>query len=187
MPIRALPPDLFVAAGGDHLRCQAVIPFRVPLGGDLGRRGGEIIKPRKHAAIAAIGTAGRKGHTVIDDGTIAMPLRAEPPDLSIGVRRDGLRGECAVSLGMPLFRHHWGDTGQIVFAGDHGFSGADWASCPSVRSGLYSCLPEMSTAAPPPHLSVTGIAHVAGRERAVFRRVPLCEKSGNLPGITIFL
>ena len=128
MAASALPPDFLAAAGEHMVRGKAAIHGWVPLGCDLGIFCGEVVKAGEHSLIGAVRAAAITLGTGGDDGLVFVALRAEPPDFAIAGGRDVVWGECAVFGGVPFFGDGGVLTGEVVFAGDDLFAGADWAT-----------------------------------------------------------
>ena len=112
----ALPPDLFVAAGRDHLRCQRAVERRVPLRSNVGAERLEIIEALEHLASRAIGTSGLALRARRDRGAVGMPQLAAPPSGTVGTDGDiaGLQapvfalillcGDLGLEVGKAFFR-----------------------------------------------------------------------------------
>ena len=78
MPFRADPPDLPIASGRDHLRCQCAIEHRMPLGRYFRCYGGQIIESRKNFLTATIGAFRHSSHPLNNFGSPFMPSRTLP-------------------------------------------------------------------------------------------------------------
>ena len=107
---------------------EATVHGWVPLGCDLGIFCGEIVEAWEHSLIGAVRAAAITLGASGDDGLVFVALRAEPPDFAIAGGRDVVWGECAVFGGVPFLCDGGVLTGEVVFAGDDLFAGADWAA-----------------------------------------------------------
>lgn len=99
--IAALPPDLLVAVGADHLRGRIAVQAWITLRNHLGFNPCKISEFNQYPAIAAIKAVGRTTHTTGNPCVIGMTLFAELPR-----RKD--RKRCC------LFRNQ-----HTIFAGFH--------------------------------------------------------------------
>ena len=128
VPASALPPDFLAAAGEYMVRGKAAVHGWVPLGCDLGIFCGEIVKAGEHSFIGAVWAAAIALGAGGNDGLVFMPFVADPPDFAIAGGRDVVWGEGAVFCWVPFLGDGGILAGQVVFAGDDLFAGADWAA-----------------------------------------------------------
>ena len=170
--LRALPPDFFVAACGHLLRGQGAVERRVPLGGQSGGAGRQIVEPRQDLSARAIGAATAPGGPGGHGGGVVVTQLAAPPDLPVGVGGDLAGGQGSVLGGMPLGGQGREGAGQVIFPGEHLFAGAHRAACPP-NPGDHGGLPLVALGALPPHLPLGPGGDVAGAKGPVLLRVPL--------------
>ena len=144
----------------------------MPLGGDGGGPGGQVVEPRQDLSPGTVGTAaavsGAGGH----QGRVVVARRAPPPDLAVGIGGDLLGRQALVSLRVPLGSDLREPAGQVVLPGQDlpaGAHGAAAAVGPAVDLGL----PTVALPADPPHLFPAADGEVPGRPRDVVRGVPL--------------
>lgn len=177
VPASALPPD-FLAASGEHMiRCEATVHGWVPLGCDLGIFCGEIVKAWEHSLIGTVWTAAITLGASGDDGLVFVAFVADPPDFLIAGWGDLVWPQRAILRRVPLTSELGILAGEIVFAGDDFFAGADRAACAMVAAGNVG-LPFMAVLADPPHLAATAGEHIARCQIAIFRRMPLAGELG---------
>lgn len=69
-----------------------------------------------------------------------MPLRAEPPDLSVAERSNLIRSQTSVAFRIPLCGDVWKERRQIILAGHHSLPSANRASRAS-SSAEYASSP----------------------------------------------
>ena len=110
------------------IRCEAAVHGWVPLGCDLGIFCGEVVKAGEHSFIGAVWTAAITLGTGGNDGLVFMPFVADPPDFTVAGGRDVVWGEGAVFGWVPFLCDGGILAGEVVFAGDDLFAGADWAT-----------------------------------------------------------
>lgn len=110
------------------VRGEAAVHGWVPLGCDLGIFCGEIVEAGEHSLIGAIWTAAVALGAGGNDGLVFVALGADPPDFAIAGWRDVVGGEGAVFGGVPFFGDGGVLAGEVVFARDDLFAGADWAA-----------------------------------------------------------
>lgn len=128
VPASALPPD-FLAATGEHMiGGEATVHGWVPLGCDLGIFCSEVVKAGEHSLIGAVRAAAVALGAGGNDGLVFMPFVADPPDFAIAGGRDVVWGECAILGGVPFLCDGGILAGEVVFAGDDLFAGANWAA-----------------------------------------------------------
>ena len=99
----ALPPDLFVAFGGDLVRGKVAIFRGVPLGGNVRVQGPEI-PAVCNALSGAVGTAAVFSGPGIDGALPFVALRAAPPDFCLAAVGYGFGRQYFVFVGMPLLQ-----------------------------------------------------------------------------------
>ena len=173
MAVGALPPDFAVAAGRDHVRPQCAVERRVPLTCHLGRLRRQVVEPRQHLVIGAVGTFAVAARPVRYNGAVGMALFAPPPNLTIGVGGHRFRRQRAVSRPVPLLRQIRKGRRQIGLSGDHFPPRAVGALRAPLRSGKYRRLPAVALGAIPPEFFVAAEGHTVRREGCVALRVPL--------------
>ena len=110
------------------IRGKAAVHGWVPLGCDLGIFCGEIVKAWEHSLIGTVWTAAITLGASGDDGLVFVAFVADPPDFAIAGGRDVVWGECAILGGVPFLCDGGILAGEVVFAGDDLFAGANWAA-----------------------------------------------------------
>lgn len=137
----ALPPDLFAAAGRDHLRCQRAVERRVPLRGNAGTERFQIVEAFEHLASRAIGTSGLALRARRDRGAVEMPQLAAPPSGTVGTDGD-IAGLQAPVFALILLCGDLGlEVGKAFFARDDRLARAHGTSAPppAVREATGDC------------------------------------------------
>lgn len=102
VPKGALPPDASVASGRYHLRRQASIEGRVPLGRHVWRLGGKVVEAGKDLPPRTVGTAHPLLHPWENGGSPGVAQGASPPDLAHGPRRHLPGRQGGIFLCIPL-------------------------------------------------------------------------------------
>ena len=97
----------------------------MPLLGDQRRSGREIVEPRQHLSVGAVGTAVAALHALRDHGVVGMASLASPPHTAVRARGDIVWMEHAVFLLVPLRGNVGVQRRKIVFTGQRLPSGAD--------------------------------------------------------------
>ena len=100
--LRALPPDIPAAARHDHFGRQLAVERRMPLGGNVGRGGREIVEAREHLASRAVGAALLARGAERDAHGKRVPLFAAPPCHRGAAAGNIVRRPAAVFLRIPL-------------------------------------------------------------------------------------
>lgn len=114
---RADPPDLPIGAGGDHGWGQRAVEGGVPLGGDLGHTGCQIVEAGQHLFAGAIRAAAALARPAGNPTLVLVAEGTDPPDLPIGIGGDLLGRQAAILGGVPLGGNLREGGGQVVFAG----------------------------------------------------------------------
>ena len=122
----------------------------------------------------------------IDDGLPLVTAGAAPPDFFAAAGEYMVRGEGAVFCWVPLFGDGGIARGQIVEAGEHFFIGAVGTAAVALGAAGDDSLILMPLVAAPPDFAIAGGSDVLGRQRSVFRRMPLAGDFGILAGQVIF-
>ena len=125
MAFRTLPPHLFVAACGYHLRSEVAIQVGMPLFRNLRLNGGKVIEARQHLPIAAIRAVRRALCFVRNDCTVLMSLFAYPPCPAIAERCDHFRSQMSVFRWVPLRCNARVSTCKVVHARNDYFAGTN--------------------------------------------------------------
>lgn len=147
----ALPPDLFVAAGRDHLRCQRAVERRMPLRSNVGAERFQIVEAFEHLASRAIGTSGLALRARRDRGAVGMPQLAAPPSGTVGTDGD-IAGLQAPVFALILLCGDLGlEVGKAFFARDDRLARAHGTSAPPPP-----CARRRATATSAPPDSATG-------------------------------
>ena len=171
-----LPPDLSVAPRCHHFRCKRAVERRVPFLCHRWLERCEVIEPRQHLAVRAVGAAAAALRPVRYYSAVGVSLFAPPPDAPGGVWGYGLRRQAAVFLRVPLRRQLRKDCRKIVFTGDHFFPGANRTFRPVPYSGNSRCLPAMAFFSPPPYFPVCPRQYLLGGQRRIFFGVPFFQQ-----------
>ena len=170
--LAAPPPDLFLAAGGDHLRRERTVEVLRPLRSDLRLLRREVVEPGQYAPPGAVRAAAAAGITGGDQRLILVPERTAPPDAAVAVRRDVPRGERGVFLRIPLRGQARIGGGEVVLAGRHTLA-VTVGAAGALRARDYAGLPFVALFAAPPHLAAGACENFLRLERGVPLRVPL--------------
>ena len=182
----AAPPDPFVALRPHLLRRQRSVFRRVPLARQSRQAGCQIVfsrnnaLPPAHRATASIPGAG------VDRRFPLMSLFAPPPDSLAAARADPLRRQRRVARRVPLRRHFWVCSGQIVKSGKNGFIGAIRAAMAG-GSGKHLRLPLVALISAPPDLLMATVPDGPRRQRRVFFRYPFRQQSQALFLYALFI
>ena len=104
MAAGTLPPDLSTAPHSHHFRRECAVERRVPFLCHRRVERCEVIEPRQHLAVRAVGAATAALRPVRDYSAVGVSLFAPPPDAPVGVWGYGLRRQAAVFLRIPLRR-----------------------------------------------------------------------------------
>lgn len=99
----ALPPDLFVAAGRDHLRCQRAVERRVPLRGHAGTERFQIVEAGQDLSPCAVRTAAPLG-AHMHRRLPRMAVFTRPPDFFLAAVGNGVRRERKIARFVPFFQ-----------------------------------------------------------------------------------
>ena len=169
------PPDFAPAAGQDVMRGEAAILRWVPLTGELGIVGGEVVFAAQECAVAANWAAGA-GNTAFDLGAPHVSMLTLPPDETVAAGEHVGRGEIAVFGGMPLAGDIWIAGGEVGFAGNGPTAVAIRAACAAAASGMDGGLPTVSIRTAPPNVPFAAIAHAFWGQRQVALAVPLVKQ-----------
>ncbi len=117
MAFVADPPDFAPGAGDDIARREVAIFGWVPLAGELGIVGGEIVFSAQECAITANWATGA-GHSAFDLGAPLVAMLTLPPDETVATGEHVGRGEVAIFCGMPLAGDIWIAGGEVGLAGN---------------------------------------------------------------------
>ena len=173
MPLLAAPPDPLVAAGGHLVRGQPLVQGGVPLLGQGGFQGGQVVEPRQHPPPSAVGAAAAAGRPGRHHRLVRVSPGTLPPDLPVAVGGDLLRPQPAVALRVPFPCHRREEGGQVIFPGQDLLAGAEGAARPPLGPGGHPRLPDVALFALPPDFPLGPGEHVPGGEGAVSAGVPL--------------
>ena len=181
MPLAALPPDTFAAAGGHVLRRKLPIQSRMPFFGNFGILGGKVVETWQHftsgtirAAVAALGAAGNHGLVVMTQWTA-------PPNFAIAGRCDLCRPQRPVFCRVPFLGNDGELAGKVVLAGDNDFSSTDGTTA-AIDAAGYAGLPFVAFGALPPDFAARAGDDVCRCKGTVFRGVPFSGQIGILMG-----
>ena len=169
------PPDFAPGAGDDIARREVAIFGWVPLAGELGIVGGEVVFSAQECAVAANRAAGA-GHSAFDLGTPHVSMLTLPPDETVAAGEHVGRGEIAVFGGMPLAGDIWIAGGEVGLAGNGPTAVAIRAACAAAASGMDGGLPTVSIRTAPPNVPFAAIAYAFWGERQVALAVPLVKQ-----------
>ena len=149
--LSAAPPDLFIAAQGHIPGGKAFVQRLVPLLGQLGPEGCQIIEPGQDFFAGAVGAAaalflgsGKRGRLP------AVALLAKPPDLLVSPGQSLLRFS-RILLPIPLFGQVGVKGLQIGFSGQDRFPGAIGTAA-AIHHTVHRRFPAMALLAAPPDL-----------------------------------
>ena len=104
MAAGTLPPDLSVAPRCDHFRRERAVERRVPFLCHRRVERCEVIEPRQHLAVRAVGAATVALRPVRYHSAVGVSLFTPPPDAPVGVWGYSFRRQAAVFLRIPLRR-----------------------------------------------------------------------------------
>ena len=169
------PPDFAPGAGDDVARREVAIFGWVPLAGELGIVGGEVVDAAQKCAIAANWAAGA-GHSAFDLGAPLVAMLTLPPNEAVAAGEHVGRSEVAVFCGMPLAGDIWITSGKVGLAGNGPTTVTIRAACATAAARIYSSLPAVSIRAVPPNIPFTAIAHAFWSQRQVALAVPLVKQ-----------
>lgn len=170
MALGALPPHLPLGPGGDVAGAKGPVLLRVPLPGQLGVGGGQVVLSRLQPAPGAHRASGALDPAVDPSLPDVAPVAA-PPHFPVAAWQDLCRGQIPVFGGMPL----GGQLGvlgrQIGFPRPGLVPGAIGTAAPRARAGVNRSLPPMPLGAAPPDLPAADVGDLCGV--SVFLKVPL--------------
>ena len=175
MTFVANPPDFAPGAGDDVARREVAIFGWVPLAGELGIVGGEVVFSAQECAVAANWAAGA-GHSAFDLGAPHVSMLTLPPDETVATGEHVGRSEVAIFGWVPLAGDIWIAGGEVGFAGDGPTAVAIRAACAAAASGMDGGLPTVSIRTAPPNVPFAAIAHAFWGERQVALAVPLVKQ-----------
>ena len=172
VPQPAPPPGHAVAVGGDLPGGEGPVSLRVPLPGQGGEEGGQVVLPRHHLLAGAHRAAGPTLGPG-DNGRLPhVAFGALPPDLPPAAGHHVLGGEGPVLRGVPFPDQVGVLGGQVVVPGVNLPAGAVGAAGP-FRPGLDDGAPLVALGALPPHPAVAAAQDLVRGEVPVPRGVPL--------------
>ena len=169
------PPDFAPGAGDDVARREVAIFGWMPLAGELGIVGGEVVFSAQECAVAADWTAGT-GHSAFDLGTPHVSMLTLPPDETVAAGEHVGRGEVAIFGGMPLAGDVWIAGGEVGFTRNGPTAVAIRAACAAAASGMDGGLPTVSIRTAPPNVPFAAIAYAFWGQRQVALAVPLVKQ-----------
>ena len=169
------PPDFAPGAGDDVARREVTIFGWVPLAGELGIIGSEVVFAAQECAIAANWATGA-GYSAFDLGAPLVAILTLPPDETVATGEHVGRSEVAVFCGMPLAGDIWITSGEIGLAGNGPPAVAIRAASATAASRIYSSLPTVSIRTAPPNVPFAAIAYAFWGERQVALAVPLVKQ-----------
>ena len=175
MAFVANPPDFAPGAGDDVARREVAIFGWMPLAGELGIVGGEVVFSAQECAVAADWTAGT-GHSAFDLGTPHVSMLTLPPDETVAAGEHVGRGEVAIFGGMPLAGDVWIAGGEVGFTRNGPTAVAIRAACAAAASGMDGGLPTVSIRTAPPNVPFAAIAYAFWGQRQVALAVPLVKQ-----------
>jgi len=162
VPQFAAPPHLSLAARGYLIRSKIAVLRRMPLGGNVGEAGGEIVVPGEHCPPGMNRATAAPRGAVVDRHFPLVPLLAAPPHLFHAAHRHLIRPKITVLSRMPLRR----DVRELV---RERLSGLGWARG---GHGLHvSC-----------RSRVDRVVDRAGHRRAAVALLMPTSRSPGLPG-----
>jgi len=195
VPLFAAPPHSYLAARGYPVGGEVTVLRRVPLRGDAGQRGDEVVVPGEQIESGTDGAAGVLGCTGVHRRLPLVPLYAATPHLRVRTREYLGGGEVAVAGGMPLrgdvkelvrerlsgfgwargahTYHVCGRVGVRRVPGEHLTTGMNGAAGPPTGAAVDCRLPLVSLLATPPHFRVRTREYLGGGEVAVAGGMPL--------------
>ena len=169
------PPDFAPGAGDDVARREVAIFGWVPLAGELGIIGSEVVFAAQECAITANWATGA-GHSAFDLGAPLVAMLTLPPDETVATGEHVGWGEVAIFCGMPLAGDIWITSGKVGLAGNGPTTVTIRAARATAAARIYSSLPAVSIRAVPPNIPFTAIAHAFWGERQVALAVPLVKQ-----------
>ena len=169
------PPDFAPGAGDDVARREVAIFGWVPLAGELGIVGGEVVFSAQECAVAANWAAGA-GNTAFDLGAPHVSMLTLPPDETVAAGEHVGRSEVAVFCGMPLAGDIWITSGKVGLAENGPTTVTIRAARATAAARIYSSLPAVSIRAVPPNVPFAAIAYAFWGERQVALAVPLVKQ-----------
>ena len=169
------PPDFAPGAGDDVARREVAIFGWVPLAGELGIVGGEVVDAAQKCAIAADWAAGA-GDAAFDLGAPFVAVGAKPPHKLVAAGKDVGRGECAVFGWVTLAGELGVSGGEVCFAGDGAAACAIGTACAAAATGVDGGLPVVAVNAGPPYAVLAAAGDGLWGEREIFLGVPLDEE-----------
>ena len=175
--VLTLPPNSAATAWQNLFWCEVAVFCWVPFGSDLWIFCGEIVESRQDFDVLAIWATAVTSCAAGDDGLVFVAFVADPPDFLIAGWGDLVWPQRAILRRVPLTSELGILAGEIVFAGDDFFAGADRAACAMVAAGNVG-LPFVAVLADPPHFAATAGEHIARCQIAIFRRMPLAGELG---------
>ena len=184
MALGALPPDLSPAPGDHVPGGEGGVFGGVPLFGQVGVEGGQVVVPRAHLPAGAVGAAG-PGGPGFHDGAPLMALGALPPHPAAAAPQDLVRGEAAVFGGVPLPGHVGEAGGQVVEPRPGLLPGAVGAAALPAGAGVHGGFPAVALLAPPPDFPAAAVGDPRRGEIAVGLGVPLVQQILPLKADTI--
>ena len=171
----AEPPGLAVAGGGDLPGRQGAVALLVPLGGQLGIPGGQVIELGQHLLSGAHRAAASASRPGADRGAPAVAMGAAPPDLFLCAGGHVPGGQGAVAVRVPLGGQLREEGGQVVLAGQQLPARAHRAAAAG-DPGLHHGAPAVALGAAPPDLGMAAMGDGLGRQGEVARRVPFVQQ-----------
>ena len=186
MPQGTLPPHFSARAWSNHIRAQVPVQNGMPLGGQLGEFGGQVVKARQHLPARAVRAAAFAHGTGCHSCLVRMSPFALPPHLAVGAGCDLLWGQRSIFSGVPLSGQLGKLSGQIVFSRNH-FSSAAHRATAAGYPGVHRRLPLMALFTPPPDLAGTAGCQGFRPECSVFGGMPLGRQKGILAGQVVFM
>ena len=175
--VLTLPPNSAATAWQNLFWCEVAVFCWVPFGSDLWIFCGEIVESRQDFDVLAIWATAVTSCAAGDDGLIFVAFVADPPDFFIAGWGDLVWPQRAIFRRVPLTGELGILAGEIVFAGDDFFAGADWTACAMIAAGNVG-LPFVAVFADPPHFATTAGEHIARCQIAILRRMPLAGELG---------
>ena len=175
MALGALPPDLPAAAGHHVLGPQVPILGGVPLGGQVGVLGGQIVVPGADLPAGAVGAA-RPRRPGLDPGIPHMAVGTLPPHPAVAAPENLVRGEVPVLGGVPLLGQVREPGGQVVKPRSGALAGAVGAAALSPGPGVHCRLPHMALFTAPPEFLAAAVGDGVRGQGAVPAPIPLVQQ-----------
>ena len=173
MTLSADPPNLFVRSCRDHLGSQGTVQRWMPLCRDFWLRSSQIIEPGQDLFPCTVRTARFPNGPHPYLSRILVPKGTDPPDAPFTCGCDLGRQQRSIFCRVPLPRHLRKLRCHVVCSRHNHPSGTDRASSPVQCAGLDGNAPLVTFFTPPPDFTLGAGGHFPGRQRAIFRRVPL--------------